>query len=254
MTADTFADGVRGQLDQCADRQALVFVHGYNVSFADAAVHAAQLAYDLNFTGAVLLYSWPSKGSLLDYPADGEAARRAVPYFQEFLRHLLTRSGVNEVHVIAHSMGNRVLTDGLAGLDTTELPEGSGRLGHVVFAAPDVDGDVFRQSLPRILAQARRATLYVSGRDRALAVSRSLADYPRAGQAGDTVIVAAGLDTVDVTELGADLLGHSYVGQHRNVLADLHGLLRHGHPPSERYGLTRISHPDGDYWSFQPQK
>ncbi|MFE9913209.1 alpha/beta hydrolase [Streptomyces clavifer] len=254
MTADTFADGVRGQLDQCADRQALVFVHGYNVSFADAAVHAAQLAYDLNFTGAVLLYSWPSKGSLLDYPADGEAARRAVPYFQEFLRHLLTRTGVDEVHVIAHSMGNRVLTDGLTGLDTTALPEGSGWLGHVVFAAPDVDGDVFRQSLPRILAQARHATLYVSGRDRALAVSRSLADYPRAGQAGDTVIVAAGLDTVDVTELGADLLGHSYVGRHRNVLADLHGLLRHGHPPSERYGLTRMSHADGEYWSFQPQK
>jgi esterase/lipase superfamily enzyme len=254
MTADTFADSVRRQLDQSAARGALVFVHGYNVPFADAAVHAAQLAYDLNFTGAVLLYSWPSKGSLLDYPADGDAARRAVPYFQEFLRHLLTRTGVYEVHVIAHSMGNRVLTDGLAGLDTTALPEGSGRLGHVVFAAPDVDGDVFRQLLPRILGQARHSTLYVSGRDRALAVSRTLADFPRAGQSGDTVIVVPGLDTVDVTELGADLLGHSYVGRHRNVLADLHGLLRHSHPPSQRYGLTRVPHTDGDYWSFQPQK
>ena len=177
MTADDFAEGVRRQLDQCAARNALVFVHGYNVSFADAAVHAAQLAYDLNFTGPVLLYSWPSKGSVLDYPADGDAARRAVPYFQEFLRRLLTRTGVDEVHVIAHSMGNRVLTDGLAGLDTTALPEGSGRLGHVVFAAPDVDGDVFRQLLPGILLQAGHSTLYVSGRDRALAVSRTLADF-----------------------------------------------------------------------------
>ncbi|MEV2214147.1 alpha/beta hydrolase [Streptomyces sp. NPDC050997] len=254
MTADDFADGVRRQLDQCAARHALVFVHGFNVSFADAAVHAAQLAYDLNFTGPVLLYSWPSKGSVLDYPADGDAARRSVPYFQEFLRRLLTGTGVDEVHVIAHSMGNRVLTDGLAGLDTRALPEGSGRLGHVVFAAPDVDGDVFRQLLPGILRQAGHSTLYVSARDRALAVSRNLADFPRAGQAGDSVIVVPGLDTVDVTELGTDLLGHSYVGNHRNVLADVYGLLHHGRTPSQRYGLTRVSHADGDYWSFQPQK
>jgi len=254
MNADDFADGVRRQLDQCAVRHALVFVHGFNVSFADAAVHAAQLAYDLNFTGPVLLYSWPSKGSVLDYPADGDAARRSVPYFQEFLRRLLTGTGVDEVHVIAHSMGNRVLTDGLAGLDTRSLPEGSGRLGHVVFAAPDVDGDVFRQSLTGILRQAGHATLYVSGRDRALAVSRNLADFPRAGQAGDSVIVVPGLDTVDVTELGTDLLGHSYVGNHRDVLADVYGLLQHGHTPSQRYGLTRVSHADGDYWSFQPQR
>ncbi|MET7714496.1 alpha/beta hydrolase [Streptomyces sp. NPDC005407] len=252
MTGDVFAQRVRGQLGQCATREALVFVHGYNVSFADAAVHAAQLAYDLNFTGAVLLYSWPSKSSLLDYPADGEAARRAVPYFQRFLRHLLTGTAVDEAHIVAHSMGNRVLTDGLAGLDTTSLSAGSGRLGHVVFAAPDVDSEVFRQLLPGILRQARRCTLYVSDNDRALAVSRTLADFPRAGQRGDLAIVVPGLDTIDVTELGADLLGHSYVNNHRSVLADLHGLLRHSRPPSERYGLTGVPHADGRYWSFQP--
>ncbi len=252
--ADTFVERVRAQLDQGARREALVFVHGYNVTFADAARHAAQIAYDLNFTGVILLYSWASKGGVLDYPADGDAAARAMPYFRTFLTTLLTRTGVGDVHIIAHSMGNRLLTGGLAGLDTTALPEGSGRLGHVVFAAPDVDHDVFRDLLPAALRQARTCTLYVSGRDRALAVASRVSDFPRAGQAGTSVIVAPGLDTIDVTALGTDLLGHSYVGNHTSVLADLHALFRHGHGPEQRYGLARTPHPDGDYWSFQPQK
>ncbi|MEU5322885.1 alpha/beta hydrolase [Streptomyces sp. NPDC021056] len=249
-----FAEQVSAQLDEGADREALVFVHGFNVAFADAARQAAQIAYDLNFTGAVLLYSWASKGRLLDYPADGDASRRAVPHFQEFLRTLLTRTGVREVQIVAHSMGNRLLTDALASLDTAGLPQGSGRLGHVVFAAPDVDRDVFVHLLPSVLRQARTCTLYVSDRDRALVAARKLSDYPRAGQSGTSVIVAPGLDTIDVTDLGADLLGHSYVGNHTSVLGDLYGLFRHGHTPAERYGLTRTPHPDGDYWSFAPQK
>lgn len=251
--ADGFARRVRTRLGQGTHRQALVFVHGYNVGFADAARQTAQIAYDLNFTGVVLLYSWASKGAVLDYPADGDAAIRAVPYFRTFLRDLLTRTGVQEVHVIAHSMGNRLLTAGLAGLDTTKLTEGAGRLGHVVFAAPDVDSDVFQDLLPAALGQARTCTLYVSDRDRALAAARRLSDFPRAGQGGGPVIVVPGLDTIDVSALGTDLLGHSYVGNHTTVLADLHALFRHGHRPEQRYGLVGTPHPDGVHWSFGPQ-
>ncbi|MBD0674170.1 alpha/beta hydrolase [Streptomyces sp. CBMA156] len=255
LTAAGFAERARGRHlpgNGETPRSALVFVHGYNVSFADAAVRAAQIAYDLNFTGLPMLYSWPSKAAVTDYPADGNAARRAVPHFQEFLRHVLTDTGVDEVHLVAHSMGNRLVTDALADLDTTALPEGAGRLGQVVFTAPDVDAEVFRQLLPRIVHQARGCTLYASANDRALAVSSHLAEYPRAGQAGPGVVVAPGLDTVDVSELDTGLMGHSYVNDHRSVLSDLYGLLRHGHRPSERYGLVRVPHQDGAYWAFQP--
>jgi esterase/lipase superfamily enzyme len=254
LTPEEFERGVRSQLDPGGPREALVFLHGYNVAFADAALRAAQIAYDLNFTGVTVLYSWPSAGGALDYAADGNAARRSVPYFREFLRRLLTGTGVEEVHILAHSMGNRVLTDALDGLDTTALPAGSGRLGQVVFAAPDVDAEVFRQLLPGIVRQARGCTLYASSRDRALAVSRTMARFARAGQAGEGIVVAPGLDTVDATGLDTGLLGHSYVGDHRSVLSDLYALLRQGHPPSRRFGLTPVPHPDGTYWSFQPQK
>jgi esterase/lipase superfamily enzyme len=39
--------------------QALIFVHGYNMSFDNAARRAAQIAYDINFDGATFLFSWP---------------------------------------------------------------------------------------------------------------------------------------------------------------------------------------------------
>ena len=44
--------------------QALVFVHGYNTAFDHALYRAAQIAYDLQFDGAVFLYSWPSGGGV----------------------------------------------------------------------------------------------------------------------------------------------------------------------------------------------
>ena len=42
--------------------EAFVFVHGYNNSFKAAAFRTAQIAYDLEFEGAAICYSWPSQG------------------------------------------------------------------------------------------------------------------------------------------------------------------------------------------------
>ena len=41
----------------------LVFVHGYNVSFDDAARRAAQISYDIGFTGQPMAFSWPSRAA-----------------------------------------------------------------------------------------------------------------------------------------------------------------------------------------------
>jgi esterase/lipase superfamily enzyme len=62
-----------------------VFTHGYNVSFEEAARRAAQLAFDLNFRGRVVLFSWPSCGSLLGYGADEERALLSAHTFRGFL-------------------------------------------------------------------------------------------------------------------------------------------------------------------------
>ena len=47
-----------------------MFIHGFNVSFADAAIRAAQLSCDLSIAGVMAFYSWPSQGTLAGYAAD----------------------------------------------------------------------------------------------------------------------------------------------------------------------------------------
>jgi Alpha/beta hydrolase of unknown function (DUF900) len=52
-----FIDELRDSLASADACDALMFVHGYNVSFEDAARRAAQISVDLQFSGRTLLYS-----------------------------------------------------------------------------------------------------------------------------------------------------------------------------------------------------
>ena len=65
---------------------------------------------------AAILYSWPSQGKLglVAYNKDGRNAELSAPHFKAFLSRLTARTGVQTVHVIAHSMGNRVVLKALA--------------------------------------------------------------------------------------------------------------------------------------------
>ena len=59
--------------------QALVFVHGYNTRFEAAVFQFAQLTHDMNAEVAPILFSWPSRGRLLDYVYDRESANFSGP-------------------------------------------------------------------------------------------------------------------------------------------------------------------------------
>ena len=48
----------------------LVFLHGYNVSFEEAALRAAQISCDLKFPGLSAFFSWPSQGTLGPFAYD----------------------------------------------------------------------------------------------------------------------------------------------------------------------------------------
>lgn len=226
----------------------LVFVHGYNVSFVDAARRTAQLAHDLSFPGMPVLYSWPSAGNTLAYVADGAAAEATQHRFRNFL-DTLTQTAAEDggkAHVIAHSMGNRILTEALC------RPPGYA-LGQVVFAAPDLDAEQFRNRVADFSGTAERYTLYVNDGDRALAVSGSaaLANAPRAGRGGSDVLVLDGVDTVDTSRIISGLMRHSYAMGNRNLVSDLYLLIHHNHRPDERPGLEAVVSPDGLYWMFR---
>jgi esterase/lipase superfamily enzyme len=164
------------------EKKAFVFVHGYDVTFEDAARRTAQLAYDLKFQGAPIFYSWPSRGTLIGYSADEATIEWVRPHLKQFLQELATRSNATSIYLIAHSMGNRALTGALEAIATEARSKPVPHFREVILAAPDIDAGVFRQLAAVIETAADRVTLYASSNDNALALSKHFHDYARAGE------------------------------------------------------------------------
>jgi esterase/lipase superfamily enzyme len=232
-----------------SDRQEIfVFIHGYNVSFEDAARRTGQLAHDLDFPGPTMLYSWPSQATTAGYTIDENNVAWTVPHLKDVLQTLQHQTGADAVHVVAHSMGNRALTAAVRELamegKLTDAP-----LGQIVLAAPDVDAEVFRRDLlPAMQASAERVTLYASSYDQALRVSKTLHGYPRAGESGEGLVLAEGLETIDVSGIDLSMLGHSYYGDVVRVVDDLKTLIFENKAAAARPFLVAHERQGLAYW------
>lgn len=235
-----------------ARKEAFVFIHGYSVTFEDAARRTAQLACDLKFSGPPILYSWPSQGSVAKYTVDETNIEWTIPHLRGFLERVVSESGAATLHLIAHSMGNRALTRALAEISRGLRPTARAQFRQVVLTAPDIDAEVFKQLAAAVQSTAERVTLYASSEDEALKLSKQFHGYPRAGDAGETIVICPGVDTVDVSAVDTSLLGHSYYADNRSVISDLFNLLREGAPPGQRFGISAVRLGDLQYWRFQP--
>lgn len=247
--SDRFFADVANTLDGTRRREAFVFVHGYNTSFEGALIRTAQLAVDMNLDGAPILYSWPSRASLLGYSADTRtvADTAMLDDVAAFLTQVAERTGAERVHLVAHSMGNRVM---MRALDRIAAQRAGQRplFDEVVLAAADVGVDEFAETLPRITPTGQRFTLYASGRDRALQISEQVNRMRRAGDAR-TIMVADGLQTVDTTAASGGLLGHDdFAG---SALADFRAVMWLSLAPEQRCVLeTEQAAQGGRYWTF----
>ena len=252
----TFFADMRADVGLEKRREIVVFIHGFNVTFDAAAKRAAQLAYDMNYKGVPVLYSWPSAGSAMGYISDTAAVQVSARHLTHFLDDLVSDSGATTIHLVAHSMGNRALTEALELMalrhqQTTQSPP---LFDQVVFAAPDVDAGLFAAILPTIRPLARRMTLYASENDWALVASRKLhGDLPRAGQGGADMITNADVDSVDMSALGEDMLAHGYFADDRSALVDLASLFWRNIAPAQRCGLTPVDHVQAvETWRYDP--
>ncbi len=233
ITVDSarFIQRLAADLATTRSRALLVFVHGYNVSFEDAAVRTAQIVADLNFDGSVVLFSWPSAASATAYVRDQQAARNAGFQLLRILRNHTVAAQPDRVHLLGHSMGVEVVGKALT---LTSPADSSPRLHEVVLAAPDVDSRVFRREiLPRLAPHATRITMYASSDDDALRASRLVNGVGRLGLGGDSLVVIDGMDTIDASRVSADVLGHTLFGN-QGFLSDLALLLADGKTPAER--------------------
>ncbi|MEM6304924.1 MAG: alpha/beta hydrolase [Pseudomonadota bacterium] len=235
---DSFFGAMQSDLAESGARDAFVFVHGYNVSFDGAVKRTAQLAHDMNFRGLPILYSWPSKGATVGYIPDTAVVRLSGRRLTAFLDDLVEKSGATTIHLIAHSMGNRAMTDALELMALRHAPIEEPIFDQLIFAAPDVDRDLFAAMMPTIRPLARRMTLYASDQDWALEASRKLhGNQPRAGQGGDQALLHENVDTIDMSELGNDMLAHSYVANEQSAILDISMLFWRNPDPENRCGI-----------------
>ncbi|MBU6174713.1 MAG: alpha/beta hydrolase, partial [Planctomycetes bacterium] len=247
LPATDFYDQLQKEMGR-SGKNLLVFIHGYNVSFEDAARRTAQMAVDLKFPGAPVFYSWPSYSNWYRYPDDAENIQASVGQIRTFLEELANKAGADSINLVAHSMGNVGLTQALADLQTSKP-----LFNQVVLAAPDIDAKVFREQIaPRITTKARRVTLYTSQTDLALLASRYFNSGDRIGDSSRGIVTIPGIDTIDATSVDSSLLGHSYYGSNVNVLDDIANLLR-DLPVGERQYLELQAESKPPYWSFAPQ-
>jgi esterase/lipase superfamily enzyme len=233
-------------------RSAFVFIHGFNVTFDDAAYRTAQLAYDLDFDGVPMMYSWPSQGRLLAYDGDRDSVVFSSPNLQSFLERVARESGALRIHLVAHSMGNQLLANALVALG--RQPDIQPLFDNVIMAAPDVNAYTFTDQIwPGIKKAAKRFTLYASSDDEALKISKSSKgpnDFDRLGEAGPKIVVISGLDTVDASGIDTSLLGHSYVDTCKPVMDDVQMIMQKGLAPLQR--KLHDHYREGlAYWTFR---
>ncbi len=231
-------------------RDVVVYVHGYKNSFESAAIRAAQLAVDLNVPGLTAFYSWPSRDAVSEYNADEAAVETAEKHLVVFLTRIAKETGAARVHIIAHSMGNRLVTRVVQRLSQSEPGL---KFGQIILAAPDIDTQVFADLAAAYPKLSERTTLYVSRRDRALEASSWTHSFPRAGY-GPPISVLPGIDTVEVTNIDVSALGHGYVAEQEHVLFDIAMMLRKDTPPSTRPRLREAGEGEKRHWMLEERK
>lgn len=252
LPAEGFYQQLRDRVEEGPNKELFVFVHGFNVSFDDAAKRTAQMSHDMHFEGAPVFFSWPAnQSSLLTYTVDETNVAWAMPHLKKFLIELVEKSGATSINLVAHSMGNRALTGALKEIQLSRRDEGSPPFNQVILAAPDVDAEDFAENLiPYVCKTANRTTLYASKHDDALKASQLVHRYARAGDSSAGLVIVPGLDTIDVSAIDSSPWGHSYYGSSDIVLADIRRLFATNDPPEERIGLVYQQVRAKSYWSF----
>jgi esterase/lipase superfamily enzyme len=248
-----FADireAMQAAVDEGEEPHALFYLHGYHVTFEDAAIRAAQIGYDLKVPGATAFFSWPSRGSVMAYPVDEATIEASEAAITNFLVDFTGNCGAKKVHVVAHSMGNRGLLRALQRIAASAETRGKVKFGQIFLAAPDVDRDLFLDLAHLYREHAERATLYVSGADLAVHLSSRVHEAPRAGYFVPYTVVA-GIDTVAVPSFDVDLLGHSYYAEAEALLYDINGLMHQDRDPGQRQRVEAVQAEGANFWKLR---
>lgn len=258
---------VERRLETAPTGEVMLFVHGFNETFATAAYTAADLCHFLGRSDVCAFFTWPAsaKGNpLFSYEKTTESALYSVGHLKKVLRTLAQVPDVEHIQLLAHSRGAAVVLLAVRELAIEAIaagvePADAMKLENLILLSPDVDTEVASQQLvifasdpgmtnrwrhgylPRFLHG--RFAIYASPTDRALGLSRFLfGSKVRVGQLrpediseGYREVFAKGgnIDLIVYEGKRTDFLGHSYFQSNPRVSADLIELIRNGTAPGE---------------------
>jgi len=187
----------------------LIYVHGFKQTFETAVLDAARLSDAIRFRGQTMAFAWPSRAGLFDYAYDRDSAMWSRDGFERVLSSIVSAPGSGRVHIVAHSMGTMLTLESLRQLYARHGDTMTGRIGAVVFAAPDIDMDVFSSSINLIGPLAGKITVIAATNDRALALSGRLAGgMTRVGAAEKAAIARLGVRVIDASDAGWGIINH----------------------------------------------
>ena len=245
---EKFSQAFQQSISRSESKDIFLFIHGYNVRFDDAVITTAQLACDLNFKGTVVCFDWPAWGELGSYLYDEENSQWAIAHLVDFLNKLKTEAGTQRIHVMTHSMGSRVFLNALHEMQLKGEFNDPGRTGRngrffaeVIFAAPDMDRDMFTERLVSVSNIADHFTIYGSCNDRALETSGIIHLLPRAGQGGRALPINSRLTpnmyVIDASWVDTSFLGH-FCYRTPTVTRDIRELIARTAPASAPIAAT----------------
>lgn len=207
-----------------ADREALIYVHGFNNTFDEGILRISQLSDDFHLDGVALHYSWPSAASPLGYEYDKDSVLFARDGLEDLIRQVRA-AGAQRVLLVGHSMGAQLIVETLRQMEIARPGAAHRDIGAVILVSPDIDEEVFRSQLSRIEPLPDPFLIFVSRRDRALQLSAWLTgQQDRLGNIEDlSALQDFKVTIIDVTSFSSGI-GHFTPGDSPALISLLSNL------------------------------
>ncbi|WGI23553.1 alpha/beta fold hydrolase [Amylibacter sp. IMCC11727] len=204
---------------------AIIYVHGYNTSFAEGTYRLAQISHDMQDRNTVIHYSWPATENSLEYIRDRDSILFARDGLESLIKTVADQ-GFGNIVIVAHSVGSSLVTETLRQISLQSKSRLSHRIGGVILIAPDIDTDLFETQISRIDPMPNPFVVFGSAEDPALRLSAFLSGRAnRVGQLKDTETLRRyGVQFVDVTDVKDGESGHSVAITSPTILSILREL------------------------------
>jgi len=185
-------DGVYNNMSSMEEGKGdtLVFIHGYNTDLEDAlenvrVLHDLYVENDDSPINTIIIFTWSSKSNLLGYREDARDAKtsgfafgRSIVKFISFLHYLKESDKTfcnQNIHLLAHSHGNKVLEWTMLELSDDVEYRLNDLFANILLLAPDVDRDALDSPNPLydLVDISEKVHVFYHRRDTALVISEN---------------------------------------------------------------------------------